>query len=216
MSPSVVWVLRWAQTLKGTRVHWREVFNSEPAVHNWLTMMSKIKKAVTGVLFVILLLCLVVIFTTRQWKGRELERWEVGNGVFRVRVTSYEASSFLLSGMYYQIESSNEEGKWSAVLSFRDDDQRLIPRDQIKLLDSRIGYAYVGWVYAVTTDGAKTWSIWNAEKDLPDWQCCNYKLVKEVQLSADGNGKMILHPIPMRRGEVPELHTVDFGRHWSD
>jgi len=73
----------------------------------------------------------------------------------------------------------------------------------------------MGWMFAVTTDGGATWSVWDAKKDLPNWQCCNYGLIKDVRLDSKGTGVMILNPIPQRRGEVPELHTNDFGRHWN-
>lgn len=73
----------------------------------------------------------------------------------------------------------------------------------------------MGWVHGVTTDGAVTWSIWNAEKDLPNWACCNYGLIQEVHIAADGHGIMNLNPIPQRQGEVSHLETKDFGMHWT-
>jgi hypothetical protein len=72
----------------------------------------------------------------------------------------------------------------------------------------------MGWRYSITTDGGKHWRVWNAETDLAGWQCCNYGLIKEIELSPDGSGKMILDPITGRQGEVAELVTSDFGGHW--
>ena len=99
-------------------------------------------------------------------------------------------------------------------MTFRDDDPRRIPRENVRLVNDRIGYVFMGWMYAVTIDGGATWSVWNAETDLPNWQCCNYGLIKDVRLASDGAGTMILNSIPHRHGEAPELRTNDFGQHW--
>jgi hypothetical protein len=40
------------------------------------------------------------------------------------------------------------------------------------------------------------------------------RLIQEVRIAPDGTGRMNLNPIPQRSGEVPELNTKDYGRHW--
>ena len=100
-------------------------------------------------------------------------------------------------------------------MTFRHDDSVSIPREQVRFVDIQIGYVFMGWMYAVTTNGGDTWSVWNAEKDLPGWECCNYGLIQDVSINSQSMGNMILHPIPGRRGEVPLLKTWDYGRHWS-
>ena len=67
----------------------------------------------------------------------------------------------------------------------------------------------------MTIDGGKNWSIWSAEPAARDGECCNYALIKDVALLQSGKGNMILGPIRGRAGEVPELVTSDFGRHWA-
>jgi len=69
-------------------------------------------------------------------------------------------------------------------------------------------------MYAFTIDGGRIWSVWDAAKDLPLWQCCNYGLIAHVDIQADGNGTMTLHLIEGRRGQGPGLVTSDFGQHW--
>jgi len=97
---------------------------------------------------------------------------------------------------------------------FRHDDPDPIPRDQIRFVNESIGNAFMGWMYAVTTDKGASWSVWDAQQDLPKWQCCNYRLVGDVKLEVDGTGAMRLNTIPGRSGEAPELHTNDYGKHW--
>jgi hypothetical protein len=104
---------------------------------------------------------------------------------------------------------------WRDITTFRHDDAVPIPRDQIRFVNNRVAFVFMGWIYAVTTDGGATWSVWDAGNDLPNWQCCNYRLITDVKLNVDGTGTMTLNPIQDRPGEVPQLRTKDFGRHWT-
>jgi len=67
----------------------------------------------------------------------------------------------------------------------------------------------------VRGDNCSSWSVWNAEKDLPKWDCCNYLLISAVNIDANGAGTMVLNPIFQTPRKVPQLHTKDFGRHWN-
>ena len=157
-------------------------------------------------------------FFSKPRRGTKiLETWETANPVFKVKVTAYsEENGGSVSGAYYVFRSSRAgSDEWQEIMTFRHDDPIPIPREQVQFINDKIGYAFMGWMYAVTTDGGLSWSVWRAEKDLPNWQCCNYKLIQEVRLGNDGIGIMKLKPIDAREGEVPELHTKDFGQHWQ-
>jgi hypothetical protein len=147
-----------------------------------------------------------------------LETWEISNREFKVRVTSYEESgSTTIAGAYYVFRSAPAgTDAWHDIVVFRHDDPVPIPREQVHLEAEGTGYLFMGWKYAVTTDGGRTWTIWDATKNLPNWACCNYGLIHGVDLRSDGTGTMHLHPIPGRAGEVPVLCTTDYGRHWTD
>lgn len=149
--------------------------------------------------------------------NRIIERWQTTNGTIDVLVTSYsEDNAGLDAGAYYVFESARSgSNQWHKVMLFRHDDPVPIPRAQIRFVSDRIGYVFMGWKYAVTTDNGSTWSVWTAERDLPNWECCNYGLIHDVTMANDGSGVMQLKPIQDRRGEVPELRTKDYGRHWS-
>lgn len=145
------------------------------------------------------------------------EAWETHNKTFKISVTAYaEENGGFVAGAYYVFRSAKVNSDvWTDIMRFRHDDPVAIPRDQIHFVNDEVAYVFMGWMYAVTTDSGSTWSVWDARKDLPGWQCCNYILIKSVLLEQDGAGTMQLKPIDGRRGEVPELHTRDFGRHWS-
>jgi hypothetical protein len=98
-------------------------------------------------------------------------------------------------------------------MGFRHDDPITIPHDSVRFISDKVGYVFLGWKCAVTNDGGQTWSVWDADKDVPHWSCCNYGLIRAVELSVQGRGKMTLHTIP-GRNEPTELMTEDYGKHW--
>jgi len=151
-----------------------------------------------------------------EGRGPLRDKWELENKGFRIRITEYEEKHpAFLTHFYYVFESMPAgESRWREVMTFEHDDD-VSMRDQVRFVDDRIAYAFMGWIYAVTTDGGGTWSVWDAAKDLRNWECCNYRLIRAVQVAADGQGTMTLNPIPQRRGEVPQLHTRDYGQHWA-
>jgi hypothetical protein len=151
----------------------------------------------------------------RSHRGPVIEQWQTENKRFRVRVTAYEERGTNVNGAYYVFEAAPAgSDQWREIITFRHDDNPKIPTDQVRYVNHDIGYVFMGWMYAVTTDAGSTWSVWSAEKDLPNWQCCNYKLISNVTLGSDGGGTMKLNAIEGRRGELPELRTNDYGRHW--
>ncbi|MFL6230476.1 MAG: hypothetical protein ACJ741_17020 [Pyrinomonadaceae bacterium] len=156
-------------------------------------------------------------FSRPQWEKKIIEAWETTNNTFKVSVTAYaQENGGFVGGAYYVFRSSAVDSTdWREIMTFRHDDPVAIPREQVHFVNKKIGYVFMGWQYGITIDSGFTWLVWSAEKDLPGWQCCNYKLIQDVRIAPDGSGTMRLNPIPQRSGEVPELHTKDYGRHWS-
>ena len=152
----------------------------------------------------------------RSKRGAVIEQWHSDNKPFKIRVTAYEETGANVNGAYYLFEAApSGSDHWREIMTFRHDDDPKIPANQVRYVNDDIGYVFMGWMYAVTTDAGRTWSVWSAEKDLPDWQCCNYKLISDVTIGSDGRGEMRLNPIEGRRGEVAELRTNNYGRHWT-
>ena len=147
--------------------------------------------------------------------GRILETREFRSGEHRVVVTAYAEKNSFVPGAYYVFEAVDDSGNKREIMTFRHDDPVPISKSGVVFLNNDIIYVFMGWMYAVTTDGGLSWQVWSADKDLPGWECCNYELIQNVRIAPDGTGRMMLKPIPRRRGEVPELHTRDYGRHWS-
>ena len=167
--------------------------------------------------FILVLTIIFVVVSRRPSPGAVLGQWKNGNGIFDVRITAYrEKNGGFVRGAYYEFASTaSGQTDWHKIMVFRHDDPIPIPRNQTVFLSSKVAYVFMGWMYAVTTDGGHTWSAWSAERDLTGWKCCNYALIREVRIHASGVGRMVLNPIPNRPGEVPALFTKDYGRHWS-
>jgi len=173
-------------------------------------------KRILPMIITLVALVIAAIGITKPWIGGVTETWESQSQHFKIRVDRRAERDAFLPGAFYVFQSAaSDSGQWREVMTFRHDDPVPIPREQVGFVNDRVGYVFVGWMYAVTTDGGETWTVWDAGKDLPNWVCCNYGLIKGVRLEPDGAGVMTLDPIPQRRGEVPELRTKDYGRHWS-
>jgi len=173
--------------------------------------------AAFAILLAVSMLDMSCIVFNRPHRGTvPIETWTAENKAFKIRVTSYEEEDSNVTGTYYVFESTSTNAtEWHEIMTFRHDERPEIPKDQIRFLNDKTAYVFMGWMYGVTIDGGSSWSIWDAQKDLPDWQCCNYGLIRDVSIISDGRGTMFLNPVPQRRGEVPELHTKDHGRHWT-
>ena len=143
--------------------------------------------------------------------GETVESFETSNKTFRLRVDRHaEVGGFMavLNGAYYVFRSAPVgSDNWHDIMTYRHDDPNPIPRDQVRFVNDRVGFVFMGWMYAVSTDGGASWTVWDAYRDLKS-QCCNYGLIQDVHLEPNGTGTMILR-------DVPKLRTNDFGRHWS-
>lgn len=165
----------------------------------------------------VLALCAIAAgyFATTSPTGEVVDRWQTQGGDLRIRVEKREEQGWL-PGAHYVFQSSRSKEPWREIMTFRHDDPVPIPRDNIRFVNNRVAFVFMGWMFAVTPDGGSNWFVWNAQTDLPNWTCCNYGLIKDVSILADGDGTMTLKVIDGRRGEeVPVLETTDYGRHWT-
>lgn len=177
-------------------------------------MMIFRKRKALQVTAVLVILGCAVYFLLMPRRGDIIETWETTNGTFKVRVTAYsEKNTFpALGGAYYVFQSAAVgSGEWSEIMTVRHDDPLEIPRDQVRLISDKIGYAFMLYDYAVTTDGGASWSVWNVS-DLPDWRRTRAN-IKDVRLTPDGTGTMSLTSSADQK--APELHTINYGRHWT-
>jgi hypothetical protein len=173
-------------------------------------------KRIVPAIIVVLAIGVFALSFFRPSMGQRIDSWVTSNKTFQVRIDQHsERFQIPVAGAYYVFRSAPAgSDRWIEVMTFRHDDPVAIPKTQVRFLNERIGYVFMGWSYSVTTDGGASWRSWSADKDLPNWQCCNYGLIKDVRLEENGKGVMIFNPIPQRSGEVPYLQTNDYGQQW--
>ncbi|MFN6964693.1 MAG: hypothetical protein ACK4S4_13130 [Pyrinomonadaceae bacterium] len=99
-------------------------------------------------------------------------------------------------------------------MNFRHDDPVPINKNAVRFVTNDVAYVYVGWKYAVTTDGGEHWAVWDAEQNWPGWQCCKYSFIRHVELAADGSGKMQVDD-SQNETSLVELTTSNYGESWS-
>lgn len=136
-------------------------------------------------------------------------------GVFYIKVERKLEKCNFVPGAYYIFSSRREsQANWQEIMTFRHDDPIDVPKDNIQIVNEKVAVIFMGWKAAVTYDAGKNWNLWNAEKDIPNWKCCNYGLIEKINIDENGNGSMLLDPIP-NRNESKELYTSDFGKSWK-
>lgn len=152
-------------------------------------------------------------FSSQQ--GKVVDCWEVSNAEFKVRVTAYRENALYAPGAIYVFQSAAVgSNDWYDILTVRTDEPIPIPREKIRFVSDQIGYFFMSGHYSVTTDGGRTWSIWDAERDLAYRHYNLWPSIKEVNIELDGAGTMVLPPLTDFSGELPVLQTKDYGRHW--
>jgi len=133
-----------------------------------------------------------------------------------IRIDRFPEREGFVPGANYKLYSSRDGGReWAEVLAFRHDDAVPLEEAHVSRFSDDLVVVFMGWTYALTTDGGKIWKTWNAESDLPNWQCCNYRLIQEIHFNTDGTGVMKMNVIDPKRNEVPMLITSDFGGTWT-
>lgn len=147
-----------------------------------------------------------------------LETQEVLGPTDKITVTAYNIYNVDPPGRYYTFSYNMATDKYldgRVIFNFRQDEGIPPPINQVRFITDEVVYVYMGWMYSVTTDAGRTWRLWDAEKDLPGWKCCDPGLIRDVAISAQGTGTLTLRPDSGQPEKLLFLRTNDFGRHWA-
>ena len=156
-------------------------------------------------------------------RGKVLERWEVGSGTFRVRVTVHAEGNwhqYYRNGRHNVIEwSPTGRESWREFAGEYMTEPEQFPRDNVRLVNETTAYAFWHDWFVVTTDGGNQWSRWRLSKVRPALLLAP-GVRQEARVEPDGTGVMLLQlkvrPDPESQS-VPktfELRTTDFGQNW--
>ena len=141
--------------------------------------------------------------------------WQPG----KITLTTYDIYNVEPSGRYYTFTVPRKIGDYettSIIFNILLEEAVPFNSNQVKILSDKIAYVYLGWMYSVTLDGGRAWHLWDAERNLPEWKCCDPGLLREVNISDQGNGIMTLRPDPTKPESLVYLRTNDFGKSWKN
>ena len=163
-----------------------------------------------------LLAALIGLWIARQpTQGEVVGQCSVQAEKFVLRVTAKREIGIIMPvpGTYYTYEYQlPATDGWHTIAIFRHDDEIKDPCSQINSLNSSTTTFFIGWIYGVTTDSGKTWSIWNAETDLAAWQPVDYQFIRSIHIDKDGMGVMLVNTEKFPSGQ---LVTEDYGKTWK-
>lgn len=168
---------------------------------------------------VVLGLWAVIDFYLGPSKGSQFDEavYPTRTGDLKVSAFNEQARINFVPGAYYDFAFTPKDSvDPHFVMVFRHDDPLPIKEAvSFKTFDPEILVVFIGWMMGISHDAGRTWKVWNANENLPGWDCCNYRLIEDVQIDGNGFGVMTFNPIPMRAGAVGEIRSHDFGRTWS-
>jgi hypothetical protein len=135
--------------------------------------------------------------------------WE-SPGPIKVRVALKNS----LGNDYYFFDAFDATtGRWNRVMSAWRDATLSMPVENVISLDSRVGYLFLVDQVAATTDGGRTWSVFNTSKFFNcGWEGC--APIKEASLSTAGVGALVGSKRVGILWVEFKLGTKDFGRTW--
>lgn len=155
-------------------------------------------------------------WTEGKYNIQEEEVGHIGN---RILISAYDLYNTEPSGRFYTFQHQIEQGgvlRRRNIFHLRQDILAPPPINQARYLSDQILYVYMGWLYSITIDGGEIWHLWDAEKELQGWKCCDPGLIQNVTVASDGSGIMKLRLNPEEPQKILELYTKDYGQHWAE
>lgn len=151
--------------------------------------------------------------SSRPQIGEVVDTWVAENSAFKVRINKHaEKNGGFVAGAYFIFQSASKEKEdWKEIIISRHDDPVAIPRQQIRFVSEQAGYVFMGLKFAATTDEGKSWFVWYAVDDLPNWGLTR-ATISDVQIDSNGAGSMKLKSFTNQ--EAPMLNTEDYGKTW--
>lgn len=102
---------------------------------------------------------------------------------------------------------------WQEIMRNHHDDPDPIPCDQVRFINERVAYIFMGRRYAVTTDAGENWRVWDMATDFAEWPT-KKGTIRNVDLAVDGTSTMEI--LLVGNPQKPRaLRTTDYGFHWQ-
>ena len=85
----------------------------------------------------------------------------------------------------------------------------------VQFVDDKVAYVFMQWWYAVTLDGARTWTTFDVASHFPDKAYYSPSLIERVAIAPDGTGTMLLNADGVVDKKPFALYSSDFGKTWT-
>lgn len=132
----------------------------------------------------------------------------------RIRVEMYpDERPGLVLGAEYVFSARTTANNWQEIMRNSHHDPNPIPCDQVRFINERVAYIFMGRRYAVTTDAGANWRAWDMTTDFAEWPT-KKGTIRNVEVAVDGTGTMeiLLVGNPQK---LRTLRTTDYGFHWQ-
>lgn len=181
----------------------------------------KMKIVFTSVL-VGILLCFVcvskdggVFDSNTDGCGKTLQELITQNDIFKIKLVVQKEQFIIAPGACYSFYSrNNKNNQWQKVFSLQFDDPISVPDKHIRFVNDKVGYIFLGEIYAVTTDAGDSWALWNSDNFSESFPEINARSIKYVKILPDGTGVMEFYKYP-EDSTVITLITSDYGKFWN-
>src|SRR5262249_39592057 len=129
------------------------------------------------------------------------------------RIAAYRLQGVEPDGVYESLEWRNPDpGYWESIMSARASKDTGNHNNRINTPGGYVIYGFLGPLFAMTNNKGVTWSVWDAERDIPCTTGWAEAEIKDVNIGNDGNGTMRVEFTSIKR--ALELVTNDYGKHW--
>ena len=141
--------------------------------------------------------------------------WRFSNESMRIRVLAYDLKGIDPPGLYYSFQSFDDQWKeWQTVMTLQQGGDLLAPSDNVHFISRNSAYIAIGPLFGVTLDGGKSWSTFDAGRDLESVPCFEQVNIERVSIDQSGAGSLSLRL--SSNNSTKELSTGDFGSHWRE
>ena len=170
----------------------------------------------------ILFILLATVACSGPRPGKLLTQFERSNATMQVRLEIFEEGEwrhrwaiFDQSRCHLRVSSRpRDTGTWTAAAT------AYYPCAQdvtniVQFVDDRVAYVFMQWWYAVTLDGARTWTTFDVASYFPDKAYYSPSLIERVAIAPDGTGTMLLNADGVVDKKPFALYSSDFGKTWT-
>lgn len=173
-----------------------------------------IKKNITIFLFLFVLL---LFSSCAGLPGKAFDTFEKKiNENYSIRVIGYQVKCFGICDADYVIESiNNNSGYPNRILyEFKNNDPYDIPEENFIVKNDKLAYFWWSYIFGITTDGGKTWTVFNTLEDQEIRNSVSYINIDNVEINNNGVGKMHFKQYEGKKNKIDFLETKDFGKSW--